>query len=108
MLEALKFLQQFKHSLQSFQNMPPDFAGLSYLYKKQFRFLFFHIFYHDCPGSKIILSMFSIFFSISSMVLFHIDTSASSWFRRSCMLFNVPLISPSFPFTISNTSKISL
>src|SRR3989338_530906 len=108
MLEALKFLQQFKHSLQSFQNMPPDFAGLSYLYKKQFRFLFFHIFYHACPGSKIILSMLSTFFSISFIVLFHIETSASSWFRSSFMLSNVLLISSSLPFTISNTSKTSL
>src|SRR3989344_4777317 len=105
--EFLKPVQHLDYFLQNFKYAPPYLIRVLYLHKKQ-SVVFFFCLYHACSGSNIILSMLSIFFSISFIVLFHIASSASSSFRNEFMLPRVFLISFTLPFIISSTSRISL
>src|SRR3989338_4792108 len=105
--EFFKFLQSFNYLPQGFKNILPRLIRFFYLYKKKLVALLFHL-YQVCSGSNIILSIPSIFFSISFIVLFHIASSASSSFRRAFISPNAALISFILLFIISKTSKISL
>src|SRR3989344_4057084 len=103
--ELLKSVQHLNYLLQGFKDVSPDFNRILDPYKKKLLLLFLH---HVCSGSNIILSMPSIFLSISLIVLFHIDSSASSSFLNELMLPRVSLISLILDFIMSKTSKISL
>src|SRR3989338_5593411 len=105
--EFFKFLQRFNYIPQGFKNILPHLIRFFYLYKKKLVALLFHL-YQVCSGSNIILSIPSIFFSISFIVLFHIASSASSSFLSPFISPSVALISFTLLFIISKTSKISL
>src|SRR3989338_4264663 len=101
--ELLESLQHPNYLLQGFKDIAPDFNWLLHPYEKKLRLLLF--LHHVCSGSNIILSMLSIFLSISFIVLFHIDSSASSSFLSELMLPSVSLTSPILDFIMSKTSK---